>query len=274
MKIECTQCHFMNPDDAEFCENCGAQLPLAGAIPAVAATPAPVAPVAASDNLVCPNCKAPFVVGDVFCFNCGYDLTKVPAVPAPVQPQVAPVLQQPPTERANAAAQPAPAVATPPKEADISPDDFDKLLATGAPVPAPVPVQAAPPVAEPIPPAQPTPTPVQSAPAGDYKNLVLSITGPYGLETVEYVGRELLLGRKDVKTRIFPDVNLDDAASSRRHLSMWLEVDEGHFYAQDLESSNGTLLNNQDMPPGEPVQLKDGDIIKIGTRYSIQVRLS
>ena len=89
-----------------------------------------------------------------------------------------------------------------------------------------------------------------------------------------YSGKELLLGRRDPKTRIFPDVNLDDAASSRRHLSIWQEEGDGYFYAQDLESSNGTMRNGQDMPPGEPVQLADSDVIKVGTRYTIQVRIT
>jgi pSer/pThr/pTyr-binding forkhead associated (FHA) protein len=102
----------------------------------------------------------------------------------------------------------------------------------------------------------------------------LSVNGPYGLDTVEYIGRELLLGRQDVKTRVFPDVNLDDGASSRRHLSIWKEIADGFFYAQDLESSNGTYLNDLEMPAGDPIQLKNGDVIKIGTRYNIKVNIS
>lgn len=94
------------------------------------------------------------------------------------------------------------------------------------------------------------------------------------MEKVTYIGRELLLGRQDIKTRIFPDVALDDAASSRRHLAIWQEASDEKFYAQDLESSNGTLLNDSDMPPGEPVQLKNGDVIKIGTRYNIQITIA
>jgi pSer/pThr/pTyr-binding forkhead associated (FHA) protein len=104
--------------------------------------------------------------------------------------------------------------------------------------------------------------------------LRLHVAGPYGDEVVEYKGEELLLGRQDVKTRVFPDLNLDDSAASRRHLSIWKEDSDGQFYAQDLESSNGSTLNGRDMEPGAPTQLHNGDVIKIGTRYSIQVRIS
>jgi len=101
----------------------------------------------------------------------------------------------------------------------------------------------------------------------------LQVAGPYGEENLEYKGQELLLGRQDAKTRVFPDVNLDDSAASRRHVSIWKETNDGFFYVQDLESSNGTSLNGRDLEPGGPTRLNNGDVIKIGTRYSIQVRI-
>ncbi len=282
MTIECTQCHHKNPDDTEFCENCGAQLNLAAAVAGmnpVVATP-PVAPAKAPDTLVCPNCKAPYTQGDIFCFNCGFDLTKLPAVPVAAQPPLQATAQQP-------AAQP-----TGNGQPSMSPDDFDALLASGKPVPAmppTIPVSGQNPAVTPPQPQTPPPAlqpdppvasgfnavaPVQPAIATAPGKLALNVFGPYGVDTVEYKGKELLLGRQDIKTRVFPDVNLDDGASSRRHLSMWLDELDGHFYAQDLESSNGSALNGRDMEPGAPTQLHNGDVIKIGTRYSIQVRIS
>jgi pSer/pThr/pTyr-binding forkhead associated (FHA) protein len=104
--------------------------------------------------------------------------------------------------------------------------------------------------------------------------LTLQISGPYGDEKVDWKGTEILLGRNDAKTRVFPEVNLDDNAASRRHLSIWKDDADSLFYAQDLESANGTLLNGRDLVPGEPTQLNNGDILKIGTRYSIKVQIS
>ncbi len=118
---------------------------------------------------------------------------------------------------------------------------------------------------------------VQSAPpsnAGTGGALILFVTGPHGDEKVEWKNKEILLGRNDAKTRVFPEVNLDDSAASRRHLSIWLDDIDSRYYAQDLESANGTMLNDRDLKPGEPTILNNGDVLKIGTRYSIKVQIS
>jgi hypothetical protein len=55
------------------------------------------------------------------------------------------------------------------------------------------------------------------------------------------------------------DICLADANVSRRHAEVFLI--DGEWFAQDLESTNGTMLN------GEPVtraRLRDGDVIEIG----------
>jgi hypothetical protein len=124
--------------------------------------------------------------------------------------------------------------------------------------------------APPAPVAQPAP----ASGTGSGGALSLHISGPYGDETVDWQGKEILLGRNDAKTRVFPEVNLDDSAASRRHLSIWLEDVDSKYYAQDLESANGTLLNGRDLKPGEPTIINNGDVLKIGTRYTIQVRIS
>jgi len=47
----------------------------------------------------------------------------------------------------------------------------------------------------------------------------------------------------------------------------------GITFAQDLESANGTILNGRELRPGEPTELHQGDILKIGTRYNIQIQI-
>jgi hypothetical protein len=123
-------------------------------------------------------------------------------------------------------------------------------------------------------PPAPVAPPAPASGAGSGGALSLHISGPYGDETVDWQGKEILLGRNDAKTRVFPEVNLDDSAASRRHLSIWLEDVDNKYYAQDLESANGTLLNGRDLKPGEPTIINNGDVLKIGTRYTIQVRIS
>lgn len=127
--------------------------------------------------------------------------------------------------------------------------------------------------APPAPPIQSVSTPTTRG-TGTGGALILFVTGPYGDEKVDWKGTEILLGRNDAKTRVFPEVNLDDSAASRRHLSIWLDEIDNRYYAQDLESANGTMLNDRDLKPGEPTILNNGDVLKIGTRYSIKVQIS
>lgn len=348
MTITCPQCKQQNPDDAEFCENCGAQLPVPAPVgtnpnPAGYATgggstlgsvPAPYNTNSGPLNqLVCPTCRAPLAPGDEFCFNCGTDVRNITG---PAQGSTT----------SNGGADPMAATVTsapqPPQQQGMKDDDIDRALAdldSGA-VPSsdptntpttvgPIHVQAppsqppstfntgpeaqpfnsqgqtvtSPPPAQtgggsvPVPPGpqggvadnafgapanlppvapnatQPVPViPVQTG--GSTGALTLQITGPFGDETVKWKGSEILLGRNDAKTRVFPDVNLDDNAASRRHLSVWKDDADGMYYAQDLESANGTLLNGRDLKPGEPTLLNNGDVLKIGTRYSIKVQIS
>jgi pSer/pThr/pTyr-binding forkhead associated (FHA) protein len=131
-------------------------------------------------------------------------------------------------------------------------------------------------------PAQPAARPTRSvvtatlaAPAapvaGNAVQARLLVQGPGGEQRVVFQGHDLLLGRSDRRARIFPDVDLDDTAASRRHLMLWAE--SGRLWGQDLESGNGTMLNSVLMPPGEPCELHDGDVIKIGRRYVIRLRI-
>lgn len=284
MTIKCPQCNYQNPEDADYCEQCGANLAVpvpaiagaAGSSPATVASPVgnAVGPmVGGGSKMTCPSCNAPIASGDEFCFNCGTDVRPLtgeqPIVPAPVA--ATPLAANSPTPAPAADPEPEPE-----PDPNHMPDDaINKALAEIDGVPA-TPAAPAAPELTPVnafsaPPPPPAPAPV--APP-QLEKLVLQIAGPQGEEIVEWKGRELLLGRNDPKTRIFPDVNLDDSASSRRHLSVWHEQGEGQFYAQDLESANGTLINDRDMKPGEPTLLHNGDVLKIGTRYVIQVQLS
>jgi hypothetical protein len=295
--IECPQCHFKNSDDAEFCEQCGAELPAPVASANVATQVASYSGAIAAaqpqeDALVCPKCKAPYVPGDIFCFNCGNDLRNLPGNTVAAASGANGTSAAAPTANSTPVATATPAAAA----NGMSEDDWDKAFenpataaATPAPTPTPVAAATPAPTADPVqngssannsnnnafsaPTVVATPVSTPTATAGTTQ-LTLNVSGPYGQQIVEFQGRELLLGRTDAKTRVFPDVNLDDSAASRRHVSVWLESGEGQFYVQDLESANGTSLNGNDIDPGVPIKLNNGDILKIGTRYSIQIHIS
>jgi uncharacterized OB-fold protein len=78
---------------------------------------------------------------------------------------------------------------------------------------------------------------------------------------------ELLIGRADPVSRVFPDVDLTphggyEAGVSRRHCI--IRYSGGKFTVEDLESTNGTKLNGKFIPPKVPQPLNDGDELVLG----------
>lgn len=78
---------------------------------------------------------------------------------------------------------------------------------------------------------------------------------------------EVLLGRTDPVSHIYPDVDLTphggyEAGVSRRHCRILQQGDQ--FFVEDLESTNGTRLNDQFIPPKQPRLLQNGDVLELG----------
>lgn len=68
---------------------------------------------------------------------------------------------------------------------------------------------------------------------------------------------------------IEPDIKINDPYVSRKHAQILFE--NGKFYIEDLGSTNGTFLNDKLIT--EKMELKDGDIIKLGLamlKFSLQ----
>ncbi len=53
-----------------------------------------------------------------------------------------------------------------------------------------------------------------------------------------------------------------DSNLSKRHFA--ITQTEGHYFISDLNSTNGTTVNSQPTPPGQPRHLLDGDLIAAG----------
>ena len=98
------------------------------------------------------------------------------------------------------------------------------------------------------------------------------------LMTIE--GREIalngaytLIGRKDVKHGILPDLDLTEMDSmkiaSRRHAC--IEFDQTTYKLTDLGSSNGTWLNGERLELQQARPLQDGDFIAFG-RNGVKVK--
>jgi len=56
------------------------------------------------------------------------------------------------------------------------------------------------------------------------------------------------------------DLIISGRTVSRRHARLWF--DNGRWYLEDLQSANGTLVNN--VRVYQPVALNDGDVINFG----------
>lgn len=63
------------------------------------------------------------------------------------------------------------------------------------------------------------------------------------------------------------DIIVEDLAISRVHARVYLE--NGEYYLEDLNSTNGTFKNGMRLRPYEKKQLMDGDEIKLGNRIMI-----
>lgn len=99
-----------------------------------------------------------------------------------------------------------------------------------------------------------------------------SIDGPHlvvvasGIEIPLPAASEILIGREDPMGSILPDLDLTlyggSEEVSRKHALV--SVREGHYYIKDLESYNGTFVNEQLLTPNTWRELRDNDEILLG----------
>jgi hypothetical protein len=87
--------------------------------------------------------------------------------------------------------------------------------------------------------------------------------------------KEVLIGRMDPTTTVFPTIDLSTAGAaaksvSRRHARIIKREEE--IVLEDLGSVNGTCLNDQRLAPFLPVPLNDGDVLQLG-QLSIEARI-
>ncbi len=77
----------------------------------------------------------------------------------------------------------------------------------------------------------------------------------------------VLIGREDAVSNIFPDVDLtphggEEGGVSRMHARIFSE--NGQYMLEDENSTNFTFLNRQKLAPKTPAPLHDNDEIKLG----------
>jgi pSer/pThr/pTyr-binding forkhead associated (FHA) protein len=80
-------------------------------------------------------------------------------------------------------------------------------------------------------------------------------------------GDELLIGREDPVSGIFPDVDLtphggDEGGVSRQHARLFVQGSD--YSIEDLDSTNFTFVNKQKLAPKTRQPVSDGDEIRLG----------
>jgi pSer/pThr/pTyr-binding forkhead associated (FHA) protein len=120
-------------------------------------------------------------------------------------------------------------------------------------------------LAAPISGPTPAPTGVEALPIAPVVALVIAETGTE--LPLDFSKGEVLIGRSDPVSRVFPDVDLTphggyEAGVSRKHCRIFKQGDQ--FFVEDLQSTNGTRLNGQFIPPNQPRPLNDGDVLELG----------
>jgi len=78
---------------------------------------------------------------------------------------------------------------------------------------------------------------------------------------------EVLIGREDPASNIYPDIDLtphggEEGGVSRMHAKIFL--DAGQYMVEDENSTNFTHLNRQKLSPKTPTPIKDGDELRLG----------
>ena len=73
--------------------------------------------------------------------------------------------------------------------------------------------------------------------------------------------------------RVEGSLLIKDANLSRRHAQITYEASNRSYFITDLNSSNGTQLNDQRLTPGQPAQLTRGAVIGLGPNVTLRFDL-
>jgi hypothetical protein len=84
------------------------------------------------------------------------------------------------------------------------------------------------------------------------------VSAPEAVEPVVLAG-ETVLGRRDEEGVR----GLGDRYMSRRHAQ--LRSEGGRVWVTDLDSKNRTFVNEEPIPPHQPLELREGDTLRMGT---------
>lgn len=82
------------------------------------------------------------------------------------------------------------------------------------------------------------------------------------------LGDEMVVGRQNKAASSIspsPDISLPDSRVSRHHARIFIQ--DGHYFLEDLNSTNGTFLNTHNVAQREPVMLREGNNVQMGETH-------
>lgn len=194
--------------------------------------------------------------GSAFCDECGEPLTGAAPVATAAPPQAAPA---PAAAPGGTQVCPSCGATNPAGEAFCS--NCGSMLGAPPVADTSTPAPAVPAAPSPAPAAEPA---VASAPAALNARLIVEADN----QEFDLSGKDnILIGREDAVSNIFPDVDLtpnggEEGGVSRMHARIFVE--NGQYMLEDENSTNFTFLNRQKLAPKTPTPLHDNDEIKLG----------
>lgn len=234
--------------------------------------------------IYCPQCGAESPAAARFCDQCGAALIVVPghatptprpaAMPASPRPQpLAPAVPVTPVAMPLSAG---PIVCTQCGATALLGEAFCDNCGASLSAPAPVGTPSyTPPPALAAQPVYPAPQPSRAAPAVSTPALTAPVQATLAPARLVFGGASLALpaaaeatvGRSDPVSSYTPEVDLAqhgalDHGVGRRHARLFIQ--HGQVLIEDLDSTNGSLVNGQRLVPHQPLALRDGDQIQFG----------
>jgi hypothetical protein len=195
--------------------------------------------------------------GSAFCDECGEPLASATPDPAAVAAVSAPA----PAAAGNTQQCPSCGTVNPAGEAFCSNCGVSML---GAPAASPAPAAA--PAPEPV--LSPAPEPAAAVAAAPSAALTARLIVEADNQEFDLSGKDnVMVGREDAVSNIFPDVDLtphggEEGGVSRLHARIFVE--NGQYMLEDEDSTNFTFLNRQRLTGKTPTPLNDNDEIKLG----------
>ncbi len=272
----CQNCASQQPDGAAFCDECGAKLE---DTPPTAAPPVPPAsqqaPTVVAGMVICPVCGTRVTAGESFCDNCGAALGRpagsptqaaVPEPPAGLACSRCGAQLEPGSnfcDMCGAPVRPAVPASAPTSPASTTPSSHPERVQTSLSSPEP----RYDPAPTPSPSAAPGPSPTVVYASGAAIPGYLTIQGTSTTVPFPPGRTEVIVGREDPISNVFPDIDLtdhggDEGGVSRQHARV--SIQGSQILIEDLNSTNYTYVNQHRLTPGQPHPLGDGDELRFG----------